>query len=132
MLEPVVVTDHVQQRGEAAVVEEAALLRGALSQTAERRGPVAPIGRAIGLERIDSDLGGRVHIPTRLGVERRDVGGGATRAAHEKASDPRPRPPIARNRPPLSPPLRQLIIIKGPAPPGVEILPLASLPLAKA
>src|SRR3989442_14886675 len=97
MLEPVVVIDHVQQRGEAAVVEEAALLRGALSQTAERRGPVAPIGRAIGLERIDSDLGGRVHIPTRLGVERRGGGGGATGAGEEEGPTPGRGRPVGRN-----------------------------------
>ena len=55
---------------------EPALLLGARAQAAERRGAVAPVGRAIGLERIDADLAGQVHVPAWLGEQRRHVARG--------------------------------------------------------
>jgi hypothetical protein len=47
----VVVVDNVEQRGEPAVVEEAAGLMA--PQSAERRRPISVVGRARGLEVVD-------------------------------------------------------------------------------
>jgi hypothetical protein len=69
----IVVVHHVEQRGEASIVEETALLMR--PQPCERCGAVHVGRRAVGLERVDSDLGGRVHVVSRLGVERRYVAG---------------------------------------------------------
>src|SRR5205823_13684563 len=46
-------------------------------------GPVAAIRRARSLEIIDADLRAGVHVPPRLGVERRDVALGALGDAFE-------------------------------------------------
>src|SRR5207302_86102 len=66
----VVIDDRVEIR-EAAVVVKAAL--GVRHQSPKRRGPVASVRRAIGLEIIDPDLGGLVCIPSRLREDWRHV-----------------------------------------------------------
>src|SRR6266540_6098170 len=53
---PVVMIHHVEQRGEAAVVKEPALL--VRPEPLQRRGPVMFIGRTVRLEIVDADLGG--------------------------------------------------------------------------
>src|SRR5262249_45663628 len=78
----VVVLDDVRQRGEAAVVVEAALL--VCPQARQRRGAVAMVGIARGLEVVDADLRGGVRVPAGLRVERRGAGGGAAGLAREE------------------------------------------------
>ena len=69
----IVVVNHIEQGGEAAIVEETALL--VASEPRERCRAVHVGRRAVGLERVDPDLGWRVHVVSRLGVERRYVTG---------------------------------------------------------
>src|SRR5262249_49786986 len=78
----VVVLDHVEQRREAPVVVEAALL--VRPEALERRRAVALVWRALRLEVVDPDLFGGVHVPTGLRVERRHVAARAVRAAPEQ------------------------------------------------
>src|SRR5262249_12307728 len=78
----VVVLDDVRQRGEAAVVVEAALLVG--PQAGQGRGAVAMVGIARGLEVVDADLRGGMRVPAGLRVERRDVAARALRLAREE------------------------------------------------
>src|SRR4051812_41096149 len=78
----VVVVDHIGERREAAVVIEAAL--HVRPEAAQRRRTVAPVRRARRLEIIDADFLGRVHVPARLGVERRHVTAAAIRLAIEQ------------------------------------------------
>src|SRR5262245_23334587 len=66
-LERVVMVHHVEQGREPTIVIEAAL--HVRPQTVERRGAIAAIGRALGLEVVDADLLGGVHVPAGLGVE---------------------------------------------------------------
>ena len=73
--------DHSCVIAESAIVIEAALL--AREQTLEGRGPVAAIRRPLGLEIIDADLGAGMHLPARLGVERRHIAGCASPLALE-------------------------------------------------
>src|SRR5690349_16916743 len=68
---PVVVLDHRSKRREAAIVVVAAL--AVSPQPAQRRRAVAPVGAAIGLEIVDTDLGAGVHVPSGLGEEWRHV-----------------------------------------------------------
>src|SRR5512140_2531189 len=68
--EGVVVVDDVAECGETTVVVEAALL--VCEQPLERRSAVALVGRAFRLEVVNADLFRFVHVPARLGVERRD------------------------------------------------------------
>ena len=77
----VVVLDDGAQVGEAAVMVEAALLPR--EQTRERRRAVPLIGRSRGLEVVDADFLGGVHVPAGLGEERRDVTRRAARRAVE-------------------------------------------------
>src|SRR6476620_8129140 len=67
---------------EPAVVIEAALLPR--EQAAQGCGSIPLIGRAAGLEVVDADLGGGVHVPTGLREERRHV---AARAAGVAVED---------------------------------------------
>src|SRR6266705_3628259 len=78
---PVVVLDHVAQRSEAAVVEEAALL--VRPQSRQRGGAILAGRRAVGLEGIDSELGRRVQVVPRFREERRNVAGRALAPAVE-------------------------------------------------
>src|SRR5215475_5962073 len=62
---------------------EAALGPG--KEPLEWRGPIELlVGRATSLEVVDADLGGRVHGPSGLGVQRRDVTGRALGLALEQ------------------------------------------------
>ena len=63
--------DHIAECHEAPVVVEATFLMG--EEPLERRRPVALVGRTIGLKIVDSNLGRRVHVPTRFGEQRGDV-----------------------------------------------------------
>jgi hypothetical protein len=71
----VVVFDHVEQCREPPVVVEAALL--VRPQPGQRRRAGHMGWRAVGLERIDTDLGGGVQILPGLRVQRRYVAGRA-------------------------------------------------------
>src|SRR5262249_13068784 len=61
----------VPQCGESAIVIETTSLMG--PQTLEGCGPVAPVGSAIRLKIVDADFRRRMHIPTRVGENRRHV-----------------------------------------------------------
>ena len=72
----VVVVHHVEQGGEAPVVEEAALLMG--PEPGERCRAVHVGRRAVGLERVDArSRSASCMIVARLGEERRYVAGRA-------------------------------------------------------
>src|SRR5262249_15633655 len=71
----VVMLDHGLERGEAAVVIEAAFR--VRPDALERRRAITVIRRPIGLEVVDADLLAGVHRPARLAVERRHVAGRA-------------------------------------------------------
>src|SRR5262245_7343540 len=58
----IVVVDDISQRGEAAVMVEAARL--VRPETFEGRCAIALIGGAVGLEVVDADLGAGMHVPT--------------------------------------------------------------------
>src|SRR4029450_9156433 len=78
----IVVIDHVAVGREAAVVVEASLLL--CEEALERRRSVELlVRRTAGLEVVDADLLGRVHVPPRLGEERGDVAGGGPVLAFE-------------------------------------------------
>src|SRR6185436_10955200 len=82
---------------EPAVVIEAALLPR--EQAAQGRGSIPLIGRAAGLEVVDADLGGGVHVPPGLREQRRHVAGRAPGAAVEDGLSPRRRRRVeARSR----------------------------------
>lgn len=67
----VVMVDHSVEGREAPVVVEATFLM--CEEPFNRRRPVALVGRTIGLKIVDSNLGRRVHVPTRLREQRGDV-----------------------------------------------------------
>jgi hypothetical protein len=71
----IVVVHHVQQGGEAAIMEEPALLMR--PQPRQRRRAVHVGRRAVGLERVDAELAGGMQIVPWFGEERRDVTGRA-------------------------------------------------------
>src|SRR5205823_14471295 len=77
-----VVVDHVEQRGETAVVEEAAL--AVREESLQRRGAVLLVGRALRLELIDADLRSGMHVPAGLREQRLHVAVAAFRLAVEK------------------------------------------------
>lgn len=82
-VEPSGVAPHdLHERRVSAVVVEAAL--GARPESLERRRTVTAIGRAIGLEAVDADLLGLVHVPAGLREERRHVAARAIRLALEQ------------------------------------------------
>src|SRR5437763_2870223 len=80
--ECVVMGHHIEQRREAAVVIEPALLMR--PEPRQWRGAVHVRRRAVRLERVDADLGGRVQVVARLGEERRHVAARAPRLAVEQ------------------------------------------------
>src|SRR5690606_8007098 len=80
----VVMVDDFLQGGEATVVVEASLL--ADEESAKGAGAVALVGRSHRLEVVDPDLGGRVHVPAGLRVDRRHVASRALRLAVEELS----------------------------------------------
>src|SRR5262245_6112279 len=53
-------------------------------QATQRRGAITLIRRAVRLEAVDADFLRGVHVPTRLGEERRDVTGRAPRLVVEQ------------------------------------------------
>src|SRR5215510_3150172 len=67
----VVVVDDGVEGGKPTVVVEAAFL--AREQPSQWRGSILFVGRSIGLEIVDADLGRAVHRPSGLGEERRNV-----------------------------------------------------------
>src|SRR6185503_5179024 len=69
--EVAVVVNYIQQRCEPPIVIKAALLMS--PNPFKRRCAVRFIWRAFGLEIINADLPGLVHVPTGLGKQRRDV-----------------------------------------------------------
>src|SRR5215472_17756739 len=77
----VVVVHYVGQRGETAVVVEAAFL--VRPQARERRSAVLVGRRTVGLERVDADFVGRMQVLPRFCEERRDVASCALRRAIE-------------------------------------------------
>src|SRR5712692_1661355 len=74
--------DHVEQCSESAVVIEAALLVS--PEARERRRPVHPWRRTIGLECVDTHLCRSMQVVARLREERRDVTRGAPPLAGEE------------------------------------------------
>src|ERR1017187_5466353 len=78
----VVAVHYVQQRRKPSVMVEAAFGPG--EESAQRRGAVALVGRAIGLEIVNPDFRGRVHVPTRFCVKWRHMTGGAVGLALEQ------------------------------------------------
>ena len=85
LIEAIEMVHHVQQRGKAAIVEEAALmvfLR--IPQRPQRRRPVPVIRRPVRLETVDPDFCGCVLVPARLGEERRHVAARAVRPTVEE------------------------------------------------
>jgi hypothetical protein len=73
--------DDCAQICESAVMVEAPF--GAREEPAQRSGAVAFVWRAIGLEIVDADFGGRVLVPTGFGKERRHMTGSAIGFAFE-------------------------------------------------
>src|SRR5256885_285316 len=94
----VVVRDHFVEGRESTVVIEAALR--VREEAAQRSRPVAPVGSAAGLEFIDANLRAGMHVPARVGVERRHVAAGALRWSAENC-------PAARRRHRVEAPLRR-------------------------
>src|SRR5438105_12963337 len=76
------VGDDGVQRPEAPVVVEAAL--GVREQAAQRRRPVSLVRRPLRLEVVDPDLGGGVHVPAGIRIERWHVAGRAFRRVLEE------------------------------------------------
>src|ERR1051325_11895949 len=80
--ELVVMGHHIEQRRETAVVIEPAPLM--CPEPRQRRGAVHVRRRAVRLDRVDADLGGRVQVVAWLGEERRQVAARALRLAVEQ------------------------------------------------
>src|SRR4051812_49375394 len=78
----IVVIDDVGKRGKAAVVVEAS--PGMSPQPLEGGGAITLIGRTPGLEIVDTDLGGGVHVPARFGEQGRHVAAATGCLAVEK------------------------------------------------
>src|SRR5437588_190395 len=71
----IIVVDDFLQTLESSIMVEPAFLMA--PEPAKRRGAVALVRRAGGLEIIDADFFCRMETPTRLGIKRRRVTGGA-------------------------------------------------------
>src|SRR5437762_13381499 len=69
--ETVVMVHHVEEGGEPAVVVEAAFLMR--PESGQRRGAIHVRRRAVGLERIDTDLTRRMEVVPRLSEEWREM-----------------------------------------------------------
>src|SRR5690349_6989416 len=71
VLAGVVVVDNIQQGGKAAVVIETAF--GMCPQAVQRSGAITVIRRAAGLKIVNADIGGQMHVPSRLSHQRLDM-----------------------------------------------------------
>src|SRR5687767_11773684 len=81
--EGIVVIHHVIELRKPAVVVEASLLVS--PQAGQRCGPIAERRRAVRLEAVDSNLGGRMDGVPRLRVKRRDMAGRALRLVEKES-----------------------------------------------